>query len=134
MGCWYWQQWLHMTKKNHVEPHFDNLYRKECSGSIDSAVSVIWCLMTQKLMLHFILILMTYRNAMMPLMTPLALLDDNASADGITLPKRFKLHVILIILRWGMQLCQCQYQNCHMTKSHVIHYFNHLDVRNAVVL
>ena len=122
------------------------------------------------------------RNAIVPLITSLALFDSDAKSKGITWPKSYveahfsflnlrnkmvqlvmlltwcdndastsgikyqkvKLQLIWIVLIWEIQWCHWQYYHFHMIlglvpivehdmKSHVAPYFDHLDIRNAVV-
>ena len=82
-------------------------------------------------------------HTVVPLMTPLASYDANAETSDVTWPKQScctsfqaswpKKCNVAIDDAISIMCCWCWCQWHHMTKSHVVPYFEHLDIRNAMV-
>ena len=125
--------------KSHVAPHFDHLYLRECIGVTDDVISITWCWcqyqwhhMTKEVMLHLILIVLTYEmNGS----------TDNTIWHQITLvllalhdPKVI-LHLISIVLPCKMHhvALTLAHMASHNQECHAVPLFNCLDLRNLVV-
>ena len=128
---WHQWKWCYMTKKS-CFTCFGSSWPNKCSHATDNAISNMWCQcwhqwchMTQKVMLHFILIFLT-TNAVVSFM----MLSGSWDSDsGVTWPEScytsFLINVDLkcidtinmISVTWCCQLCQWH----QMTKKVMLH-------------
>ena len=141
---WCWCQWHHMTKKSHLTlfqlswPKYLMLLLViplvSCDGSTHD---VTWSCPTS----FWLSWCKEYNGAI-----------DGASSVTchwhqclwLQITKKFMLHLIFIVLTWGIQWCNWGYHQCdmplksvltasHDPKSHVSPHLDWLDLRNAVV-
>ena len=80
-------------QKSDVELPFQSSWSKKCKGAIDDAISITCCLchfhwehMTKNILQHYYFNHFDIRNAAVPLMMPLAWMDTDTTANGITWP------------------------------------------------
>ena len=135
MWHWHWHQQYHMTKKSFCTSFWLSGHT-ECNGSIDNAVSVMWCQcwcqwchMTQShVAIHFDHL--DLRNAWVPLASH----DAYGSANGMTSPKKScSPHFNCPDLRITYVHWHHMMPNSMIKKSHVAPHFNCLYLRNGMV-